>query len=74
MIKYLRPLIPLMIGALVKDQKDITLAVFEILCDLIEIKDFLNPHLPQLVSAGVQLISMTISKDNGDTDDGAELR
>ena len=53
MIKYLQPLIPLMINALVKDQKDITLAVFEILCDLIEIKDFLNPHLPQLVSAGV---------------------
>ena len=53
MIKYLQPLIPLMISALVKDQKDITLAVFEILCDLIEIKDFLNPHLLQLVSAGV---------------------
>ena len=47
------------------------MAVFEVLCDLIEIKDFLNPHLPTLVPAAAQLIVLTLP--HSDDQDLTEL-
>ena len=58
-MKHIQPLIPLMLQALVVEEKELTVVVFEVLCDLIEIKDFLNPHLETLIPASAQLIQMT---------------
>ncbi len=55
-MKHIQPLIPLMLKALVVEEKEVTVAVFEVLCDLIEIKDFLNPYLEELIPASAHLI------------------